>query len=221
MLRHLLALPLLAFGASAALAQDDAMCRNGLFPAEKQFAVARIGGSDRAYFYSDEGGCPVTNSADCSTKSYLVPGDTIVFSRIRNRFVCAFFPDDSGGTAGWIEMKRLLLQPHDTRALPEAWLGDWTSSGNPVMRFSKDLGALRVEGEAFWPGPPGTHDWPSTHEGSIAGRVEVTGNKGFYRDEDLCEVRFTLLGDYLVANDNGQCGGANVSFSGVYVRQGG
>lgn len=218
MLRHLLGLPLLVFGATAALAQDDAMCRSGLFPDESQFALARVGGRDRAYFNSDEDGCPLANTADCRTDTYLVPGDTIVISRNRGRFACAFFPDDAGGTAGWIETKRVLLQPLKTQQPLEAWLGKWTSSGNPTVRFRKDLGALRVEGEAFWPGPPGSHDWPSTHEGAIAGRVELTGYRVSYRDENLCEVRFTLLGDFLIASDNRRCGGANVSFSGVYSR---
>lgn len=210
---------MLVLGANAALAQDDPTCRGGLFTDDTQFALATVGGKSRAYFYDDNDGCPVTDSAKCRTSSYLVPGDTVVISRIRTKFACAFFPNDKGGTAGWIETRQLLLQPRDTREMPKAWLGGWNNSGNPQIRISKDLGALRVDGEAYWPGPPGTHDWPSTHIGEIGGRVELTGNKGFYEDENLCEIRFTLLGDYLVAHDNRQCGGANVSFSGVYVRR--
>ena len=218
MLKHLLLLPLLVSGATAAMARDDLMCRNGLFPDEKQFAVATIGGKDRAYFFDDTDGCPNT-LGECRTGSYVLPGDTVVFSRIYKGFACAFFPNAQGGTAGWVELKRLQLQPLDTQPALEDWLDRWTSGGNPAIRFFKDLGALSVTGQAYWPGPPGTHDWPSTHEGAIAGRVELSGSKGFYRDEDLCEVRFTLLGDYLVASDNRQCGGANVSFSGVYRRK--
>ncbi len=216
-LRRLLALPLLAITATSAWGQDGAMCRNGLFPNEKQFAIAKIGGTARAFFYDDTDGCP-NRSGECLTSSYLNPGDTVVFSRIRNGFACAYFPDDEGGTAGWVDMKHLLLQPRLTNPPIEAWLGRWNSSGNPTLEFSKDLGALRVRGETYWPGPPGTHDWPSTHEGAIAGRVDVSGHKGSYRDEDLCEVKFTLLGNFLIASDNRKCGGANVSFSAVYTR---
>jgi len=31
-------------------------------------------------------------------------------------------------------------------------------------------------------------------------------------------MRFVLIGDYLLAADNGNCGGANVSFSAIYRR---
>ncbi len=37
-------------------------------------------------------------------------------------------------------------------------------------------------------------------------------------DELDCKVAFVLLDKYLVATDNNQCGGVNVSFSGVYSR---
>jgi hypothetical protein len=33
-----------------------------------------------------------------------------------------------------------------------------------------------------------------------------------------CAARLRLLGRYLVVEDNGACGGMNVSFSGIYVR---
>jgi hypothetical protein len=35
-----------------------------------------------------------------------------------------------------------------------------------------------------------------------------------------CAARLRLFGRYLVVEDNMQCGGANVSFTGVYVRSG-
>lgn len=216
-MRSLIALPLLALTATAAFAQDGATCRNGLFPDEKTFATAVIGGKGRAYFHDDTDGCP-SAGGNCRTQAYLTPGDKVVFSRIRNGFACVYFPDAQGGTAGWVDMKHLLLQPLRANPPKEAWLGRWNSAGNPSLEFSKDLGALKVDGEAYWPGRPGTHDWPSTHEGTIAGRVDVSGHKASYRDENLCEIRFTLLGDFLVASDNRKCGGANVSFSAVYQR---
>ena len=164
--RYLLALAGVACGASAALAQDDdAMCRNGLFPEESRFALATIGGKDRAYFYDDAQGCP-EKGGECRTSSYAVPGDTVIIGRMRGGFACAYYPGDRGGTAGWIEARRLFLQPLASRQPLDAWIGAWSSAGNPAIRFRKDLEVLHVEGEAFWPGPPGTHDWPTTHEGA-------------------------------------------------------
>lgn len=35
---------------------------------------------------------------------------------------------------------------------------------------------------------------------------------------DACQARLRLYGRYLVAEDNRQCGGMNVSFFGTYIR---
>ena len=35
---------------------------------------------------------------------------------------------------------------------------------------------------------------------------------------DVCAAKFELYGRYLLVEDNGRCGGVNVSFSGLYVR---
>ena len=46
------------------------------------------------------------------------------------------------------------------------------------------------------------------------------GDRARY-DEDSehsCKVEFSLVGDTLIASDNGLCGGANVRFDGVYRR---
>ncbi|MEA9554629.1 hypothetical protein VC273_01405 [Xanthomonas nasturtii] len=59
------------------------------------------------------------------------------------------------------------------------------------MRYSK-LGGRRVTAR-------------STPNGN---RLEVS--------EDDCTVRLQLLGELLIVANNLQCGGANVSFSGVY-----
>ena len=54
------------------------------------------------------------------------------------------------------------------------------------------------------------------HKGAIGGAVERHGNRAH---EVQCDVRFALLGDILVAADPAmQCGGMNVSVSGVYRR---
>lgn len=217
MIRSLIALVLSTAGASHALAQDAGDCRNGLFADQPTFATATVGGRDRLYFLEDREGCPGAGQA-CRTRSYLVPGDSVVISSIYNGFACGFFPNATGGTAGWLDTRFLLLDRRDTGQPRSAWLGAWQGSGGADLRFDAKLDALDVSGTAFWPGPPGTHDYPTIHFGEIAGPVETTGHTGSYRDADDCAVRFTLLGDFLVASDNRRCGGANVTFSGVYTR---
>lgn len=216
-LRCLLALPLFALTATAASAQDDIMCRNGLFPSEPPFAPAEIQGKDRAYFHDDMNGCPWTGEA-CRTHAYVVPGDEVVIGRIANGYACAFYPSKGGGTAGWVGVERLRPLPVEADPPLSAWIGQWSSEGNPAVRFREKDGRVSVVGEAFWPGPEPTEMYPSPHIGEIDGPVTVLGNRGHYGDEDLCEVDFTLLGDLLVAGDNNKCGGMNVSFSAIYRR---
>jgi hypothetical protein len=214
----LAAAPVLCLG--AAPPEDyDPMCRNGLFANEPPFALATINRlEERAVFQDDTGGCPWEGDK-CAAGAYVVPGDTVIVSRVRNGFACAFYPSKGGGTAGWLATRQINLTPIDARTRPERWIGTWSSEGNPRLTFTERLGKLTVTGKAWWPGPPGTHDYPAVHEGEIDGPVEITGHTGHYgEDENLCEARFTLLGDYLLAGDNGNCGGANVTFSGVYRR---
>ncbi len=218
--RRLVALCLPALCLGAAPPDDfDPMCRNGLFANDPPFALATINSSlPRAVFQDDSDGCPWEGD-NCAAKAYVVPGDTVIISRVRDGFACAFYASKGGGTAGWLATRQINLTPVDTRPDPKRWLGAWSSDGNPRLTFAGQLGRLAVTGKAYWPGPPGTHDYPTVHEGELDGPVEITGHTGHYgEDENLCEVRFTLLGDYLLAGDNMNCGGANVSFSGVYRR---
>lgn len=214
-----LAAPALCLG--AAPPEDfDPMCRNGLFASDPPFALATINRiKQRAVFQDDAQGCPWEGNK-CATKAYVVPGDTVIISRVRKGFACAFYPSSGGGTAGWLATRQINLTRVDTRPDPARWLGEWSSEGNPTVRFTSTLNRVHVTGKAYWPGPEGTHDYHTVHEGEIDGPVEITGHTGHYgEDENLCEVSFTLLGDYLLAGDNANCGGANVRFSGVYRRE--
>jgi hypothetical protein len=215
---HTLSAAALALTASPTLA-EDAMCRNGLFPSEPPFMLAEVTAPGRAHFYDDLDGCPEKGEA-CRGKAYVVKGDKLLVNRMHGEFVCAFYPGKGGGTAGWVESARLGFAAYDAHPPRAAWIGQWSPGDNPSIRFYEDGGALHVVGEAFWPGRPGTHDWISTHVGEIDAKIgeDLSGNRLHYEDENLCEIDFTLVGDWLVAADNRQCGGANVSFSGVYRR---
>jgi hypothetical protein len=77
---------------------------------------------------------------------------------------------------------------------------------------------LMVEGEAAWPSfVPSNEDRPGgPNIGEIDEAVTINANRA---SAQQCEISFTLLGDVIVAADpKRQCGGANVSFTGVYRR---
>ncbi len=202
---------------AAAQAGDDVTCRNGLFADQAPFALAKVVGEGRAHFYRDMDGCPVEGTY-CREASYLVAGDEAIVSKLRGEFACVFYFESS--TAGWMKLDRLELQKADVEPATGAWVGSWQDSfETDDIRIERDAnGRLSVKGTAFWPGRPDTTDWPSIHVGEIDGPLRRFGNRARYDDDNLCEVNFTLLGNYLIAGDNRNCGGANVSFSSVYRR---
>jgi hypothetical protein len=71
------------------------------------------------------------------------------------------------------------------------------------------------------------------HIGNFDGKTKPRGNRLAFgdgydgsappdrNDPTDCRVLLRLVGPYLVAADNQGCGGANVSFDGVYTKAGG
>jgi hypothetical protein len=209
---------LAACGFSApAWAQDDGTCRNGLFGDQNsEFGAAHVIGSGRLHFLEDMDGCPNATAA-CRQRAFVVPGDRLVTGRSKQGYVCAYFPNRGGGTAGWVEKSRLRIDAINPRPPLTAWRGTWADGDNHIS-FSIRRGALVVDGEAFWPSAnPSLKDRPGgPNLGNVGGPLEVAGNSA---REPECDVHFVLLGDVVVASDQSrQCDGANVSFSGVYTR---
>ena len=102
----------------------------------------------------------------------------------------------------------------DANPPPARWLGEWVFYDNS-LNVRRGAGAsLSVSGEAFWHGA----DPSNVHTGEVAGASAPAGNALLIED-DPCKLTLRLVGDYLVAADNGECGGANVRFDGVYRRK--
>ncbi len=89
------------------------------------------------------------------------------------------------------------------------------------MQRDADGESLRVKGRAYWP----ARNLPPFHSGEVTGSARPERNLLVLENKDApaefrCQVRLSLVGPLLVVSDNRKCGGANVSFDGVYVRQG-
>jgi hypothetical protein len=54
--------------------------------------------------------------------------------------------------------------------------------------------------------------------GDVSGSATVKGAAAVFADE-VCVLNLKLIGTWLAAADNGDCGGLNVSFTGVYRRK--
>jgi hypothetical protein len=95
------------------------------------------------------------------------------------------------------------------------WLGSWEFYNNSLLitRGAK-AGTLRVEGEAFRHGV----NPENVHTGEVNGEAAPAAGV-LSLDDDICRATFRLVGPYLIVDDNGDCGGANVTFDGVYRKR--
>jgi hypothetical protein len=192
-------------------------CRNGLFAedaAAQEFKLARATGGRRAYFYGDEEGCPA-QTEKCRQKAYVVAGDVLIVSRSFGDFACAWYQPARGHeTVGWIASSQLAVSEPDANPPPVRWLGEWGFYDNSLTVGRGRGATLSVSGEAFWHGA----DPSNVHTGEVTGSAAPAGNT-LKIEDDPCKLTLRLVGDYLVAGDNGECGGMNVRFDGVYRRK--
>lgn len=225
------ALALAMLPAGAAVAQSaSGHCE----PAEygDQLAVARVSkAQSKVNFISgvhDNKACPGVTDA-CRMRQFLMAGDVVMTGRTHEGFVCATYVNAKGvETSGWLPAKALeTLAPQPITSAD--WLGTWRRIEATIRIKPAGPGAIDVDGEAAW----GSHDPERVKRGSVrsgvlTGKVKPDGDKLFMSDEaatsfeavkDGCAVRMRRLARYLLVEDNSQCGGINVTFSGLYVRR--
>lgn len=194
-------------------------CRNGLFADDastREFRLATAKGArgERIYFYGDDEGCPAP-TAKCRQKAYVVADDALIVSRSFGDFTCAWYQPARGHeTVGWIASNQLTLGETDANPPPARWLGEWSFYADTLTVGRGRGAALSVSGEAFWHGA----DPSNIHTGEVNGESAPSGNT-LKIEDDPCKLTLRLVGEYLVAADNGECGGANVTFTGVYRRK--
>ena len=192
-------------------------CRNGFFASDsKEFRVARVRGArnERAYFHGEDEGCPGP-AAKCRQKAYVIAGDALIVSRTFGEYMCAWFQPARGyETVGWIRADQLEVSETDANPPAARWLGEWTlyEDSLKIKRGSK-AGELHVEGSAIWHGLG-----DNVHVGEINDAAAPRGNT-LTLEDDTCKLTLRLVGDFLVADDNGECGGVNVTFDGVYRKK--
>jgi hypothetical protein len=220
-----LLLVMLAAGVAPAKSQVDGdpenWCRAGGFTryeGELRIGTAKGNRSGRISFYNDfKPECPAES---CRESSYIVPGDKVVVTGEYKGFVCSWYTPARGGpTIGWIRSSDLSLSTPARTVSFTSWIGQWTYADNTVSFTNNKLrGWLNVTGEAFWRGLG-----DNIHIGEVDDRVEPKRNVVLVgareTDEYACKVSIKMVGPFLVVHDNMKCGGANVTFSGVYRRK--
>lgn len=195
-------------------------CRNGFFPKDQkalQIAEVNSAKAEKLRFYNDEEGCP-NKTAQCQAKAYVIKGDMLIVNAVKEGWACAWFQGKKHETVGWVEASQLSFKSN-ANINNSAWLGNWQFYDNSI-KLSQHDNKIQATGEAFWYGPI-VEGAPVVHTGELEGELRVNGNHAHLSTGDSeydCSADFSVIGEYLVVADNGNCGGANVSFSGVYTR---
>jgi hypothetical protein len=214
-----------AFVVAAASAAEKRDCSSVAYDDDlSNLSLAAVAGGKVSFVAneSDKAGCP-SASAPCKSRAFLVDKDVVVLDgRREGGYVCAGFINAKGEeTDGWLpaaSVKSASPSPN--------WIGVWkrdTSSKIDITRKSND--AAEVSGYATY------GVGAATHEGDIDGTIDPRqAAQSFASDGDKqvayekagqydCAVRLRQLGAFLFVSDNNNCGGANVSFSGLYTRR--
>jgi len=220
---------MLAWLAGAAHAGPAGCELNKVVPARVATKEARL------YFVAGAGGTPACPSAAsaCRLRAYVVPGDEVLVDLTDAAFVCAFFKSQAGSeTRGWLPRASLELVP-PAPVPARQWDGNWQRDREARIVIKSRGDEVEVSGSAVW----GSYDPErvrrgGVHVGELSGAGRPRGQtlaigydpdrSGFPPPQDQapdgCAAKLDLYGRYLVVEDNGGCGGLNVSFTGTYVR---
>jgi hypothetical protein len=214
-------------GALALEGYPESACREGLFGGpdarEPNLLLGRVVGKGTARLLSDMDGCPLhpARGKDCHNRRQIIsPGILVaVLPSAMPGLTCVLDPGNPDLPTGWLPQVRVQMLPLDRTPPLAAWVGQWRESGDNTIVLTADRdGKLSVNGRAYWPG----RGIPPEHTGEISGVAQPEGNRvtfGLDQDPPLCVAWLELLGpDMLAVNDTWQCGGANVTFGGVYTR---
>jgi len=159
-------------------------------------------------------GC--SSSQNClSTK--LAPGDPVVVFQAEPDWTCGYLSQNKGAGPGWVRSKDIRRVNFDAAPPLDAWLGIWANGDDRIrIQASKAPGQVELQGEGVWHGR--TKD--AVHTGDFSGEAAPAGNHLHFVESgaDSCTIDLTLIGKYLVANDNNLCGGEDVRFWGIWKR---
>jgi len=230
----LLSAVLMATSASAYDPYDPNNC-NGFIWDDKQAAVvSKVIARPRVNFvkspYDDDfkaETCPADTAA-CRKKSYLVTGDLVLTGSTRGAFTCVSYQSPLARkqiwTTSWVPGS--LLTPVAPMPSPKVqdWTGTWSHPGGDItISPGGDGGKLSIEGEMVVPTAQDFHNGQlqakaSPEKDTIA--FNDDGSIPFENTEGVgCRVRMQRIEQWLMVEDNEGCGGAAVTFTGLYRRK--
>jgi hypothetical protein len=171
--------------------------------------------------------CPAATDA-CRRKSFLVTGDLVLTGKTRGNFTCVSYQSPTerrpSWTTGWLPTAA--ITPVSPTAAPqeEDWIGNWDHPHGSIEIKRGGLGGrLKIEGIMVVPTAQDFHNGVISAEAKPEKDTIAFLNDGTLpfetKCEDACRVRMQRIGSLLIVEDNNDCGGAGVSFTGFYHRK--
>jgi hypothetical protein len=211
--------------ASAYDANDSNNCNGAAWNDEHAMVVAKVTARPRVNFvkspYDDDfkaERCPAA-TASCRKKSFLVPGDLVLVGETRGDFTCVDHVVPRGKTRSWTSgwLPSAALTPVAPTPSPRAtdWIGTWVPGARIEITDSGE-GKLHIDAVRVIESAGG-----NTQNGTFRATVMPGTSTLAFADEGTseCRLRMQRIGPWLLVEDNGGCGGAGVSFLGLYRRK--
>lgn len=165
-------------------------------------------------------GCPAPTAA-CQKRSFLVYGDIVLTGRSQRDFTCIDYvlplSKKRIWATGWLPTRAL----EKLRPAPAPKASDWIGTWHPGARIEISDGGngkLRIDATRVIVTTSG-----DTKNGTFTALVTPGSDTLTFVDSgangDDCKVRMQRVGPWLLVEDNGGCGGAGVSFLGLYRRR--
>lgn len=198
-------------------------CHPGLFTEDidvLSLGVIQGASKEKIHFFDDRGKCPAAGD-QCARTAYLVPGNEVLVGGQASGFTCVWYQGAKREYVAWVPTKNVAVRQAPAVDSAKDWLGEWTYASNEIdivqPKGAAPRGALKVESSLLWKGGKTSSGDPVVHTGELSAPLRAQGRSATASDEG-CELKLLRIGRYLVARDNRQCGGVNVTHNGIYVR---
>ncbi len=189
----------------------------------------------RTHFYDANCDAGAKGLEACRRKAFVQPGDVVLLGDVYDTTACATFVNKTGrGTSGIIKGNTVQPVRSADQSTKRAFVGRWVREEAEISVTPKGA-ALAFKGEATYGGKDpqrvargavnsGNIDFtadPASNRLSVGlsgtdGATAIPKDKAAATD---CQLDMIALGPYLVVRDNMQCGGMNVSFTGIYRKK--
>jgi hypothetical protein len=207
-----------AFAGEQPKVEKECLTYDSAYESAPLFLVKPSSGRERVYLYKQTQRCPNDTPCGSRQKGYLVRGD-VVFAGPANRgFRCAYYGRSNGNiVAGFIPVENLSALVEDDGLSMDFVIGTWKYEGDSIEIKAAAAARVSGDGQAYY------QTAETVNEGSFSAKAPMTaGQKKLVfkegNDESSCVVELDRRGPYLVASDNNNCGGLNVSFNGIYTK---